>query len=93
MSNHAKGPFKELNKKGLTVTLKPVYGDDFEKVSENRAKALESAIRVLKKRMLQEGMVRDMRRKEFYESKGTIRRRRKDEAVRRERKNREKSDW
>lgn len=93
MSNHTKGPFKELNKKGLTVALKPVFGNDFEKVSENRARALESAIRTLKKLCVQEGMIRDSKRKEFYESKGQIRRRRKAEAVRRERKNREKSEW
>lgn len=93
MSNHPKGPSKEFNKRGLTVTLKPVYGEDSEKVLENRTRALESAIRSFRKRTYQEGMTRDVKRKEFYESKGQIRRRRKNEAIRRERKNREKNEW
>lgn len=93
MSKHIKGPYRELNKKGMTVTLKPVYGDDPEKVAANRAKSLDTAIRLLSRLVMQEGMTRDSKRKEFHETKGQIRRRKRDVAIRRERKNREKSEW
>lgn len=93
MSNHAKGPNRELGKKGLTVNVKPVFSSDPVKLQENRARALENAIRNMKKLRMLEGMDRDIKRKEFYETKGQIRRRRKNEAIRRERKNRLKAEW
>jgi small subunit ribosomal protein S21 len=63
------------HKKGLTVQVK-----------DNN---IESAIKALKRRMIQEGMIRDMRRKEYYEAPGLRRRKAKSEAVLRERKRRE----
>lgn len=44
---------------------------------------IEKAIRILKKKMLQEGVIRDMRRIEFYEKPSVKRRRIKQEARRR----------
>ena len=57
-----------LGKKGMTVDIK-VKGNSLTA----QTAALESAIRLLRKRMMTEGLVRDMKRKEFYE-KGAERR-------------------
>ena len=80
MSQHDKNAGREIRKKGLTVDFKPVYGDDLERIQDIRSRAMDSALKTLKRRLVQEGVIRDMRRKEYYESKGTIRRRRMQEA-------------
>lgn len=69
---HEPGTTKEINKKGLTVQVK-----------DNN---IESALKALKRRMIQEGMIKDMRRKEYYEAPGLKRRKARSEAVLRERK-------
>ncbi len=58
-----------IKKKGMTVRPR---GSDAGR-----------AIQELKKRMVEEGMIRDMRQREYYESKGEIRRRKNAEAIRR----------
>lgn len=80
MGVHFNGNGRELGKKGLTVEVK--QSSD----REAQARNLENAIRLLKRRMVQEGVVRDMRKKEYFESKGTLRRKAKAEAVRRQKK-------
>lgn len=76
MSAH-KNTDKTLSKKGLTVEVR--QGRD-----EKEAKAnLEHAIKLLKRRVMQEGLIKDLRKNEFAETKGQIRRRKHKEAVRR----------
>ena len=44
---------------------------------------VDQAIRVLKKKLQQDGFFNELRQREFYESKGTKRRREKNAAIRR----------
>jgi ribosomal protein S21 len=92
MSQHDRYAGREIRKKGLSIELKPVYGDDLDKVQDLRARSLESALKTLKRRMVQEGIVRDMRRKEYFESKGQIRRRKMQEAVLKQKKQQKLND-
>ena len=78
--NHDRYAGSVIRKKGLTVDLKPAYGDDLEKVQDQRLKAMDNALKTLKRRLVQEGVIRDMRRKEYYESKGQVGRRKMAEA-------------
>jgi ribosomal protein S21 len=77
---HERYAGRDIRKKGLTIEMKPVYGDDPVRVQEIRAKAMDSALKTLKRRLVQEGVIRDMRRKEYFESKGQIGRRKMEEA-------------
>lgn len=92
MSAHYKNNGQEINKKGMTVQVKRnniLQGEDREKFN---AKALDSAMKILKRRMVQEGVIRDIKRKEFYETKSQVRRKKKEVAVRKQKladKNRE----
>ena len=61
-------------------------------MADIRSKALETALKTLKRRLVQEGVVRDLRRKEFFESKGTVARKKLEEAKKREFKRREEAD-
>lgn len=79
---HYFGNGREIRKRGLTVEIKPTGN------IESDVRTLESAIRTLKRKLVQEGVIRDLRRKEYYESKGQIRRRMKLDAIRREKKRR-----
>lgn len=78
---HERYSGRDIRKKGLTVEIKPVYGDDPVRIQEIRVKAMDTALKTLKRRLVQEGVIRDMRRKEYVESKGQIRRRKRKEAV------------
>ncbi|AXH72842.1 MAG: 30S ribosomal protein S21 [Caudoviricetes sp.] len=80
MTAHKANNARDFNKKGTSVNIRKNYKDD-GKLDE---KGLEVAIRSLKKIMRQEGVIRDVRRKEHYESKGTIRRRKREVAVRKQ---------
>lgn len=68
---------KSTSKKGLTVEVRP--GRDEKESKAN----LEHAIKLLKRRVMQEGLIRDLRKNEYHETKGQIRRRKHEEAVRR----------
>lgn len=68
---------REAGKRGLTIEVKP--GRDDNEAKRN----MEHAIKALKRRMLQEGMIRDMRKHEFAETKGQVRRKKREEAIRR----------
>lgn len=76
MSAH-KNSERAVNKKGLTVEVRP--GRD-EKEAKNN---LEHALKLLKRRVMQEGLIKDLRKNEFAETKGQVRRRKHKEAVRR----------
>lgn len=77
MGQHYNNNGREIHKRGLAVEVKQVNHPDAQ------AKAVESAIRTLKRRMIQEGVVRDLRKHEYAETKGQKRRKAKAEAVRR----------
>ncbi|AUZ95452.1 hypothetical protein FDI40_gp713 [Agrobacterium phage Atu_ph07] len=78
MSAHSYGD--RLNKKGLTVPVRLAN-------NENEAKSnLEKAIKALKRRVSSEGLVKDLRQNEYHETKGQIRRKKRNEAVRRNKK-------
>ena len=51
---------------------------------EVRNNNVDQAIRVLKKKLVQENFFNELRRREFYESRGTRRRREKNAAIRRQ---------
>lgn len=59
--------------KGLAV---PVHNNDVNK-----------ALRKLKKKIAEEGIVQELKKREFYESKGTRRRKEKEAAIRRHKRN------
>ncbi|HEX8350413.1 MAG TPA: 30S ribosomal protein S21 [Hymenobacter sp.] len=80
MGSHYNGNGRDIHKRGLAVEVKPASSP------EGAAKALESAMRTLKRRAVQEGLIRDMRRKEYAETKGELRRKAKQDAIRRTKK-------
>lgn len=93
MSKHDKNSGQAVRKKGLTVEIRPIFGTgrDAEKA---RSSAFEQALRTLKRRIIQEGLIRDMRKHEYHETAGQKRRRKFAEAVNRQRlKTRESRDW
>ena len=51
---------------------------------------VEKAIRVLKKKMIKNGVFQELRERQYYESKGTKRRKSKDAAIRRYKRKMEK---
>lgn len=77
MGRHFTNNGREVHKRGLAVDVKQVNHP------EAQAKAVESAIRTLKRRMIQEGVIRDLRKHEYAETKGQKRRKAKAEATRR----------
>lgn len=80
MGAHYNGNGRDIHKRGLTVDVKPAHSP------EQAQKNLDSALRTLKRRVVQEGLIRDMRRKEYAETKGQISRKKKQEAIRRQKK-------
>lgn len=94
MSNkHDKNSGQSIRKKGLTVEIRPVFGVG-PSAEKARTSAVEQALRTLKRRIIQEGVVRDMRKHEYHETKGQKRRRKFAEAVNRQRlKARETKEW
>lgn len=80
MGAHYNGNGRDIHKRGLAVEVKPAH------TPEQAARALESAMKTLKRRAVQEGLIRDMRRKEYVETKGQIRRKKRQEAIRRQKK-------
>lgn len=80
MGQHYNGNGRDINKRGMSVEVKPAYSPD------QALKNLDQALRTLKRRAVQEGLIRDMRRKEFAETKGQVARKKRQEAVRRQNK-------
>ena len=70
-----------FNKKGLYAEVR---------LKKNKQGVLESdidtALRILKKKINKEGILKELRRNEYYESKGQRNRREKAEAIRRHKK-------
>ena len=64
-----KNKYQESEKDGLTVTV--------------RDGNVDKALRVLKKKVIQSGVLQEIRERQFYESKGTKRRKAKAAATRR----------
>jgi small subunit ribosomal protein S21 len=94
-NKHSATAGREIHKRGMLVEVKHTYNsfENPEKSSELRGKSFETALKTLKRRMVQEGMIRDMRRKEYYESKGQIRRKKQKEGIRRAQKVAKESEW
>ena len=93
MSAHGKDNGRDFHKKGMTVNIRVPYnlhGEDRAKFQQN---SVESAIKTLKRRMMHEGVVKDVRKKEYFKSKGEIRRERREVAVRKQRIADMKKDW
>lgn len=66
-----------LKLKGMTVEVR---------TKRNGESDIDSAIKILKKKMNREGIPRELRKREYYESKGQVRRRKRAEAIRRHKK-------
>lgn len=77
MSAHRRGD-KTVGKTGLTVHVRT--GRDATEARSN----LDQALRSLKRKVMQEGLTKDLRRREYFESKGEIRRRKRKDAIRRD---------
>lgn len=62
---------------------------------EVRNNDVNKALRRLKKKIAEDGMMQDLRQREYYESKGTKRRKAKEAAIRRYKKQRakEQDNW
>jgi ribosomal protein S21 len=80
VGQHYNGNGRDIHKRGLAVEVKPAF------TPEQALKNLDSAMRTLKRRVVQEGLIRDMRRKEYAETKGQVARKKRQEAVRRQKK-------
>ncbi len=65
MSSHRTGAFE--NKRGLSVDV--------------RNNNIEGAIRTLGRKVKQEGLIREIRQRQYYEKPSTVRRRERAEAV------------
>lgn len=83
MNNHRQTD-RSLGKRGLTVEVKA--GRDADENKRN----LEHAIKTLKRRVLQEGLVKDLRKNEYHETKGQVRRKKRNESIRRNQKLKDK---
>lgn len=70
MSTHRNGPFE--NKRGLSVDV--------------RNNNIEGAIRTLGRKVKQEGLIRELRQRQFYEQPSVKRRRQQAEAISRAKK-------
>lgn len=80
MGQHYNGNGREIHKRGLAVEVKPAH------TAEQALRNLDSAMKTLKRRAVQEGLIRDMRRKEYAETKGQVRRKKRQDAIRRSKK-------
>lgn len=80
MGKHYNGNGRDIHKRGFAVEVKPAHNP------EQALKNLDSAMRTLKRRTVQEGLIRDIRRKEYAETKGQIRRKKRMDAIRRAKK-------
>lgn len=78
MGHHFTGNGREIHKRGMAIDVKPANHPDAQ------AKAVEQAIKTLKRRMIQEGVIRDMRKHEYVVTKGEQRRLALAEAKRRD---------
>ena len=80
MGQHYNGNGRDIHKRGLHVEVKPAHNP------EQALRNLDSALKTLKRRVVQEGLIRDMRRKEFAETKGQVSRKKRQDAIRRSKK-------
>jgi small subunit ribosomal protein S21 len=80
MSVHIRGNGREIGKRGLCVEVK--YSSTPAEATRN----MDAAIRSLKRKVVQEGVIRDIRKKEFYETKSQLRRKKNRDAIKRQRK-------
>jgi len=80
VGQHYNGNGREIHKRGLAVEVKPAHNP------EQALRNLDSAMKTLKRRTIQEGLIRDIRRKEFAETKGQIARKKRQDAIRRSKK-------
>jgi ribosomal protein S21 len=78
MSRHFINNGKDVGKRGLAIEVKPSHNPDAQ------ARNVENAIKNLKRRMIQEGIVKELRAREYFESKGTRSRKALQEAKRRD---------
>lgn len=80
MGAHYNGNGRDIHKRGMTVEVKPASNP------EQALRNLDSAMKTLKRRVVQEGLIRDMRRKEYAETKGQLARKKRQDAIRRAKK-------
>lgn len=77
-----------LRKYGLSVKIKPSFNPNPEERAKEEARNFENGMKNLKRLIQNDGLIKELRLREAYESKGQRRRRRKEEAIRRYRKKR-----
>lgn len=93
MSVHNKNSGREIRKSGMVVNIRTpnhLHGEDR---AEFQAREVDNAIKALKRKMMTEGVIKDIRKKEYYKSRGEIRREKRKAAVRKQRANDAKRDW
>lgn len=77
---HKNNNGKDVHKRGMSVDVKPGH------TPEQQARNVENAIKTLKRRVMQEGILKELRAREYFESKGTKKRKALAEARSREHK-------
>lgn len=93
MSVHNKNSGRDIRKSGMVVNIRTpnhLFGEARE---EFQAREVDNAIKILKRKMMTEGVIKDIRKKEYYKSRGEIRREKRKVAVRKQRANEAKRDW
>lgn len=80
MGKHYHGNGRDIHKRGFAVEVKPAH------TPEQALRNLDSAMKTLKRRTIQEGLIRDLRRKEYAETRGQVRRKKRMDAIRRSKK-------
>lgn len=81
MQHNDKYAREELGKNGLSVVVRMNNNMSFEQ----KAQEMDKAIRAFKRKLNQEGWSKDIREKEYHETKGQKRRKAQADAIMRER--------
>lgn len=85
MSAHSKGYGREIRKSGMTVNIRTPHNLTPEQKYDFQAREIEYAIKALKKKMMSEGMIKDIKRQEYHKTRGQIKREKRKVAVRKQR--------
>lgn len=93
MSNHNKNCGREIRKSGMVVNIRTPNHLNPEQRAEFQAREVDNAIKTLKRKMMTEGVVKDIRKKEYHKTRGQIRREKRKAAIRKQRTADLKSEW
>lgn len=93
MTVHNKNCGREIRKSGMVVNIRTPNHLSPEQRAEYQAREVDSAIKSLKRKMMTEGVIKDIRKKEYHKTRGQIRREKRKVAIRKQRAADLKRDW